>query len=145
MNFIRRIGLSLFCGALIAALPAGAAPTGDDAAPGTATPAVAAPVATTPAAPTSELSVAKSAKTSVKSVASRMVAAPKPGKIDKIIAMMRRPKGASINDLTKATAWQAHSVRGAISGTLRKKQGLNVVSEKSGDVRLYRITDKAVG
>ena len=72
-------------------------------------------------------------------------AAPKPNKIDKIIAMMRRPKGATINDLTKATAWQAHSVRGAISGTLRKKQGLNVVSEKSGDVRLYRIADKAVG
>ena len=69
----------------------------------------------------------------------------KPGKIDKIIAMMRRPKGASINELTKATAWQAHSVRGAISGTLRKKQGLNVVSGKSGDVRLYRIADKVVG
>ena len=72
-------------------------------------------------------------------------AAPKPGKIDKIIAMMRRPKGATINDLTKATAWQAHSVRGAISGTIRKKQGLNVVSEKAGDFRLYRIADKAVG
>ena len=71
--------------------------------------------------------------------------APKLGKIDKIIAMMRRPKGATINDLTKAPAWQAHSVRGAISGTIRKKQGLNVVSEKSGDVRLYRIADKAVG
>jgi hypothetical protein len=71
--------------------------------------------------------------------------APKPSKIDKIVAMMRRPKGASIHDLTKATAWQAHSVRGAISGTLRKKQGLQVVSEKSGDVRLYRIADKAAG
>jgi hypothetical protein len=69
----------------------------------------------------------------------------KPGKIDQVIAMIRRPKGASISDLTKATAWQAHSVRGAISGTLRKKQGLNIVSEKSGDVRLYRIADKAVG
>ena len=75
----------------------------------------------------------------------KVAAAPKPGKIDKIIAMMRRPKGATISDLTKATAWQAHSVRGAISGTLRKKQGLNVVSEKSGDARLYRIADKAVG
>ena len=69
----------------------------------------------------------------------------KPGKIDQIIAMMRRPKGASISDLIKATDWQAHSVRGAISGTIRKKQGLNVISEKSGDVRLYRIADKAVG
>lgn len=75
----------------------------------------------------------------------KALAAPKPGKIDKIVAMMRRPKGASISDLIRATAWQAHSVRGAISGTIRKKQGLNVVSEKSGDVRLYRIADKAVG
>ena len=79
----------------------------------------------------------------VRALKPKTAAAPKPGKIDKIIAMMRRPKGATINDLTKATAWQAHSVRGAISGTLRKKQGLNVVSEKSGDVRLYRIADKA--
>lgn len=75
----------------------------------------------------------------------KTVSAPKPGKINKMIVMMRRPKGASINELTRATAWQAHSVRGAISGTLRKKQGLNVVSEKSGDVRLYRIADKAAG
>lgn len=73
----------------------------------------------------------------------KAAAAPKSGKIDKIITLMRRPKGATINDLTKATAWQAHSVRGAISGTLRKKQGLNVVSEKSGDLRLYRIAEKA--
>jgi hypothetical protein len=74
----------------------------------------------------------------------KTLTAPKPRKIDKIIAMMRRPKGASISDLIRATAWQAHSVRGAISGTIRKKQGLNVVSEKSGDVRLYRIAGKAV-
>lgn len=95
--------------------------------------------------PASNFSVAKSAKSSVKAPASRTVTAPKLGKIDKMIAMMHRPKGASINDLTKATDWQAHSVRGAISGTLRKRQGLNVVSEKSGDVRLYRIADKAAG
>lgn len=76
---------------------------------------------------------------------SKTAAVPKSGKIDKIIAMMRRPKGASINELTKATAWQAHSVRGAISGTLRKKLSMNVISEKSGDVRVYRIADKAVG
>lgn len=69
----------------------------------------------------------------------------KPGKIDQIIAMLRRPTGASIIDLSKATAWQAHSVRGAISGTIKKKQGLAVVSEISGDVRRYRIADKAIG
>jgi hypothetical protein len=82
---------------------------------------------------------------SIKPSKPKTAAAPKLGKIDRIVAMMRRPKGASIDELTKATAWQAHSVRGAISGTLRKKQGLNVVSEKFGDVRLYRIADKAVG
>ena len=63
----------------------------------------------------------------------------RPGKIDKVIAMMRRPKGASIVELSKATDWQAHSVRGAISGTIKKKHGLKVISEKSGDVRTYRI------
>ena len=91
-------------------------------------------------APASKLPLVKS---TAKASALKIVAASKPGKIDKIIAMMRRPKGATISDLTKATAWQAHSVRGAISGTLRKKQGLNIVSEKSGDIRLYRIADKA--
>ncbi len=99
------------------------------------------PAATTPPTATRQRPSDKSMKASK----AKELAAPKLGKIGKIIALMRRPKGASISDLTKATAWQAHSVRGAISGTLRKKQGLNVVSEKSGDGRLYRITDKVVG
>jgi Protein of unknown function (DUF3489) len=69
----------------------------------------------------------------------------KPSKIDQIIAMLCRPNGASISDLSKATDWQVHSVRGAISGTIRKKQGLNVISKKSGNVRLYHIADQAAG
>ena len=56
---------------------------------------------------------AKASKLKAKASAPKIVAASKPGKIDKIVVMMRRPTGASINDLTKATAWQAHSVRGA--------------------------------
>ena len=103
------------------------------------------PASTVATAPASKLPLVKSTKTFPKVAALKTSTALKLGKIDKIIAMMRRPKGATINDLTKATAWQAHSVRGAISGTLRKKQGLNVVSEKSGDVRLYRIAGVAVG
>ena len=101
------------------------------------------PASATLNAAASKLSLVKSTKILPKVAAPKTATAPKLGKIDKIIAMMRRPKGATINDLTKATAWQAHSVRGAISGTLRKKQGLNVVSENSGDVRLYRIAEKA--
>jgi hypothetical protein len=66
-------------------------------------------------------------------------------KIALITGLLRRPKGASTADLMKATGWQAHSVRGAISGSIKKKLGLEVISEKTGTVRLYRIADKSVG
>lgn len=54
--------------------------------------------------------------------------------------MLREPKGKSIDDLMKATGWQAHSVRGAISGAIKKKLGLTVTSEKADGVRVYRIS-----
>jgi hypothetical protein len=60
-------------------------------------------------------------------------------KIDTVITMLRAKEGASIEQVIKATGWQAHSVRGAISGHLKKKLGLNVVSEKMDGTRLYRI------
>ncbi len=48
----------------------------------------------------------------------------------------------TIADLEKAIGWQAHSIRGAISGGLKKKLGLNVTSEKvEGRGRVYRIHD----
>jgi Protein of unknown function (DUF3489) len=64
-------------------------------------------------------------------------------KMASMIAMLRRSGGASIEALAKATGWQVHSVRGAISGTLKKKLGLVVVSDKTGAVRLYRIDGDA--
>ena len=58
-----------------------------------------------------------------------------------LIEMLRRPKGATIEQMTAKTGWQAHSVRGAISGTLKKKLHLAVTSEKvEGSGRVYRIT-----
>jgi hypothetical protein len=48
-----------------------------------------------------------------------------------ILELLKRPGGAKAKELMDATGWQAHSVRGFLSGTLRKKQGLNVVSAKS--------------
>jgi hypothetical protein len=49
-------------------------------------------------------------------------------------------EGATIGQIAKALDWQLHSVRGAISGSLKKKQGLTVVAEKIGGERIYRIT-----
>lgn len=60
-------------------------------------------------------------------------------KQDQIIAMLRRAGGCTMEDLTTASGWQPHSVRGLISGTLRKKLGLTVESAKSGNCRVYRI------
>lgn len=61
-------------------------------------------------------------------------------KIDGLITLLRRKTGATISDAMEATGWQAHSVRGAISGTLKKKQGLTVTSEVEGTRgRVYRI------
>jgi hypothetical protein len=62
-------------------------------------------------------------------------------KLGRLEGMLRRPEGATILQIAKALDWQLHSVRGAISGSLKKKQGLTVVAEKSGDGdRIYRIS-----
>ena len=61
----------------------------------------------------------------------------------KIIALLRRPGGATLEQLQKATGWQAHSVRGFLSGTLKKKMGLRIHSSKLPDgARTYRISSK---
>ena len=62
-------------------------------------------------------------------------------KLAKVIAMLRQPNGASIEALSKATGWQTHSVRGAISGAIKNKLGLTVTSTKADGVRTYRIND----
>ena len=62
-----------------------------------------------------------------------------PSKISDMIELMRTKRGASIAQLANATGWQHHSVRGAISGMLKKKLGLKVISERVNGVRAYRI------
>ena len=58
----------------------------------------------------------------------------------KLIEMLKRPEGASIEEIVAAFDWQAHTVRGAIAGALKKKLGLDVTSEKiDGRGRVYRI------
>jgi uncharacterized protein DUF3489 len=60
-------------------------------------------------------------------------------KQDKIVALLQRPKGATLDVLVKETGWQKHSVRGFLAGTVRKKLKLPLLSEKIDGVRNYRI------
>jgi hypothetical protein len=63
-----------------------------------------------------------------------------PSKREQVLRLLRRNRGASLAELQKATGWQAHSVRGFLSGTVKKRLGLTLqseTSEKGG--RRYRI------
>lgn len=60
-------------------------------------------------------------------------------KLATLITLLKRAKGAGLEEMCGATGWQAHSVRGAISGSLKKKLGLDVISAVEGDTRIYRI------
>jgi len=59
----------------------------------------------------------------------------------RIIAMLRTPAGATIAAIMTATDSQQHSVRGFLAGVVRKKLGLNLVSEQTDKGRVYRIKD----
>jgi hypothetical protein len=56
-----------------------------------------------------------------------------------VLAILRKPGGATISAIMKITGWQQHTVRGFFAGTVRKRLGLNLVSDKSSGERSYRI------
>jgi len=58
-----------------------------------------------------------------------------------VIRMLRAPSGTTIAEMVTATGWQQHSVRGFLAGVIRKKFGLNLVSEAGDGGRVYRIID----
>jgi hypothetical protein len=61
-------------------------------------------------------------------------------KQETLIAMLRAEGGATIDEMAAATGWAAHSIRGVLSGALKKKLGLAVTSEKvAGRARRYRL------
>jgi len=67
-------------------------------------------------------------------------------KAEIILKKLKTGKGSTIDELVEATGWQSHSVRGFMSGTVKKKLGLEVASEPGKDgVRRYRITDNTSG
>jgi hypothetical protein len=55
------------------------------------------------------------------------------GKTEKLIGLLKRPRGASLDELKTACGWQAHSVRGFLAGTVKKRMGLQL--QKSKDQR----------
>lgn len=57
-----------------------------------------------------------------------------------VIEMLRRPEGATISQMCDVTGWQPHTVRGTLSGVIKKRFGLTVISTRStGSLRVYRI------
>ena len=59
-----------------------------------------------------------------------------------IIAMLQRPEGATVAEMVEATGWLAHTVRGSISGALKKKLGLPIAAEKvGGRGMVYRLPE----
>jgi hypothetical protein len=60
-----------------------------------------------------------------------------------VIAMLRRPEGATVDEVASAMGWQRHTVRGLFSGTLKKKLGLTLDSAQEERGRVYRIAEPA--
>src|SRR5262249_26022026 len=67
----------------------------------------------------------------------------RPSKQDVVIAMLRQPEGATVDEVASATGWQRHTVRGVFSGTLKEKLGLALASAQEERGRVYRIAEPA--
>jgi hypothetical protein len=67
----------------------------------------------------------------------------RPSKQDVVIAMLRQPEGATVDEVASVTGWQRHTVRGVFSGTLKKKLGLTLASAKEERGRVYRLAEPA--
>ena len=98
-------------------------------------------------APKANKGAKKAAKQAKAAVASKKAAKVKEAKVPRefskkniILDLLRRPKGATMAEIAKATDWQNHSIRGFISGNLTKKMGLTVESTKNeAGERTYRV------
>jgi Protein of unknown function (DUF3489) len=107
--------------------PAGAAPTAEPAADAEAAP---------PAkrrAPKTKAASAKAAKPAKAAPGDKPT--PRAGtKQARMIELLERPEGATVEQIAAATGWQHHTIRGAISGALKKKLGLTVEATRTREV-----------
>ena len=91
-------------------------------------------VAPTKAKPPHKTTAAKKgAKSPQKTGKAKAQDARQGSKTAQVLDLLRRPRGATLRELTKATGWQPHSVRGFLSGALSKKRGLTIRSNKGAD------------
>ena len=85
-------------------------------------------------------SAVKSGKKTLHGPGKTKPAARTESKLQTCLGLLNSAEGATIDELIAATGWQAHSVRGFLAGTVKKKLNLVLESSKAGDgVRRYRI------
>lgn len=89
-----------------------------------------------------EVIMPKRKKITTRKAAATKAASAKPrSKQDQLLALLRRAEGVTIEQAAKALAWQTRSVRGIISGVLKKRLGFTITSEKGDGGRVYRVGD----
>jgi hypothetical protein len=90
-------------------------------------------VATSKARSGNKAAPAKKANKGAKSPKKKTTRAREGSKTAQVLDLLKRSGGATLKELMKSTGWQAHSVRGFLSGALGKKMGLTVTSTKTAD------------
>ncbi len=94
---------------------------------------------------TSRRSSTRHRKSNASALPQALAAATPVNKQSQLINLLHRPEGATLSELISVTGWQAHSIRGIISGVLRKKLGLVVIRFKSESGESgYRIASPVV-